>query len=245
MYGPHFSAGFLCRRITYLESQIAILPRGSFFTRRGNQYVKFKTLEQSSYTERSINTDKGRQMACLINKHQILTNQLRFYKNMYKTYYPGGRIENLPQPTCIRPVPTQMTIEYYNHPPTIDNPYINETPYHADGNIFRSRFELIAVEAIKELGLEYKNEIPICTPSGTYFMDIVIPVYERNRCVGFEFCGRADDQKYINSQMPKILSYINVGLIPNHDVIFVLGGKDWLPDIDEIKRAIIFGIENC
>ena len=155
---------------------------------------------------------------------------------MFNSYYPGGTIINLPEPPRIRPVPTHMTLEYYNDPPIIDNPYKNETPYQADGKIFRSRFEVIAIEVIKELGLEYKNEIPICTPNGTYFMDIVIPVMEKHRCVGFEFCGRADDQKYINSQLPKVLSYLNVGLIPNHDVIFVLGGKDWLPDIDEIKK---------
>ena len=138
-----------------------------------------------------------------------------------------------------------MTLDYYETPPDIINPHKNDTPYVSSDKILRSRFEVIATEAINELGLDFKNEIPIITPTGTYFMDIVIPVYERGRCVGFEFCGKAEDQNYVNRINIKTLSYTSVGIIPNRDVIFIYGGEKWLPSVEQIKSAIIFGVENC
>ncbi len=245
MYGPHFSAGFLCRRISYLEEQLGKMPCGSIFTRNNTQYVKLKWPNSTRYLEKRLQTPDGLKMSGWIALQRKISNDLKFYRAMYNKYYPGTRMINIAIPERILPTPPQMTIEYYNDPPKVENPHKIETPYNVDDSTVRSRFEVIAVETIKELGLDYKNEIPIITPSGTYFMDIVIPVYEKNRCVGFEFCGKSEDTNYINSQIPKVLSYMSVGMIPNHDVVFIMGRKNWLPDTNELKRSIILGVENC
>lgn len=244
MYGPHFSAGFLCRRITYLEDQLKLLPIGCMHMRNNFQYVKIK-YPHSSYIEKSINSPEGKKYSFLIAKRRKIINELQFFKSVYNKYYHGLAIIPQPEITRYSPIPESLTLDYYENPPELTNPHKIETPYISSDKILRSRFELIATETINELGLEFKNEMPIITPTGTYFMDIVIPVYERGRCVGFEFCGKAEDQNYVNRLNIKSLSYTSVGIIPNRDVIFIYGGEKWLPSVEQLKSAIIFGIENC
>ena len=243
-YEPHFSAEHMARKIFYLEDKMKNLRSGSLVTRRGNQYIRIPE-KRNSYFEKKADSPEGRILLNEILEAKKTKNELSLILKEWKEYYPS--VDLLPPPPLRRslPVPEQMTLENYLNHPNCNNPHPNKTPYVFEDIVLRSRFELIAAQAFKDLGISFKNEFPIITPACIFFMDMVVPVPERGRCVGFEFAGRIDDPVYMNNVNYKITNYISVNLIPNHDVIFVFGGKDWLPSTDEIKKAIIFGIENC
>lgn len=240
-YEPHFSAEHLARKIYWLNKRIESLPKGLIVKHRGLQYVRIVP----SNMEKRLDSEEGRLLADAVTKRKRLQAELDSLNASMKSLYPKVILEDPPPINRALPVPQVMTLEYYNNPPEIENPYPKESSYLFEDLNLRSRFEVLAAEAFRDLGIPFKNEIPVITTNGVYFLDMVTPVPERGRCVGFEFCGKADDFKYMNSLNTKVMSYLSVGLIPNHDVIFVFGGKTWLPSMREIKNAIIFGIENC
>ena len=242
---PHFSAEHMTRKIYYLKEQMDKLHQGTIIIRRGLEYVKIYKRYNSPAFERRLNTPEGMLLAKEIAEYRKLKIEYEELISQYNRYYPNVDLE---RPSIIQralPVPNSMTMEYYNSPPDIIDPYPPQTPYIFEGIVMKSRFEIIAAQAIRELNLEFKYGIPIITPQSNFFIDMIIPVPERGRCVGFEFCGKVDDFKYMNTNCTKKLAYLEIGLIPNHDVIFVYGGQNWIPPTREIKNAIIFGIENC
>jgi len=246
IFEPHFSAEHLARKIDHLKTRINKLPVISIVKRRGIDFVRSKQEGSSgSYQEKRAGSKEGANLVMLAKEREQLNEQLNLAEHEWSRYYSKLPLQVPTDIYRILPVPECMTLSYYNNPPAVENPYPINTSYVFKGKTLRSRFEYIGVQAIDEMGLEFKNEIPIITPEGNYFLDIVIPVPERGRCVGFEFCGRIDDPKYINSIRNKITDYIGLGLVPWHDIIFIFGGETWIPPVQEIKNAIIFGIENC
>ena len=142
-------------------------------------------------------------------------------------------------------IPEQMTLAYYDNPPKKINPYPNHG-YILGDMAFKSCFEMIAAQAITGLGLEFKYELPILTANNVYlFMDMVIPIPERGRCIGFEFCGMMEDHKYMHDIQARMISYADIGLVPYHDVFYVFGGEKWLPTTRELQNTVIFAVENC
>ena len=246
VFEPHFSAEHTARKILYLKEQLAQLPKGLILTRHGKTYIRYKNPStETSYHEKRIDSNEGRMIYDLICERKKIQDSLDKELIYWNTFYKNVTVPDIEANIHILPVPTCMTLDYYQNPPDIEDPYKPETPYIFEGLVLKSRFELIAAQAFKALGLEFKYDVPIVTQHGDYFMDMVVPVPERGRCVGFEFCGKTDDFKYMNSNSTKRMAYLSVGLIPNHDVIYVHGGQSWLPPTREIMNAIIFGVENC
>ena len=241
-YEPHFSAEHLARKIFYLQNKLDSLPRGYVVRRRNKDYVR---ITGPNIIERGVSTPEGMQLLNSVNEYNKTLNELKLAQNEWTKYYRGLNLEPPKPINRSLPTPECMTLAYYENPPAITNDYKTLTPYPFDDLILRSRFEYIAAETFKEMGIPFKYEIPIITPGGILFPDMVVPVPERGRCVGFEFCGKSGDHKYMTNISNKMINYNDIGLVPNHDIIFVFGGENWLPPISEIKNAIIFGIENC
>ena len=229
----------------YWRGRLAELPRGTFTVRRGKEYVRIFGENGGATFERRIDTEEGALLARQVSEYQVMKSEYDAAMNSFKMLYPRTIPESQGEIQRALPIPEVMTLAYYENPPDIKDPYEPQTPYVFEGIIMKSRFEVLAGDAFRELGLEFKYDVPIVTPQGNYFIDMIVPVPERGRCVGFEFCGKVDNFKYMNSNCTKKLAYLEVGLIPNHDVIFVYGGQNWMPPMREIKNAIIFGVENC
>ena len=244
-YEPHFSAEHLARKIFYLQDKLDSLPRGYVVRRHNKDYVRVRGTNKTGQIERSLSTPEGMRLLEAAKEYDKTQTELQHAQNEWTKYYRGLKPE---QPKPINrslPVPECMTLAYYENPPEITNECKILTPYPFDDLILKSRFEYIAAETFKEMGISFKYEMPVITSGGALFPDMVVPVPERGRCVGFEFCGKSGDHKYMTNISNKMLLYNDIGLVPNHDIIFVFGGENWLPTISEIKNAIIFGIENC
>ncbi|MBO4579053.1 MAG: hypothetical protein J5715_02745 [Clostridiales bacterium] len=242
-YEPHFSAEHLARKIFYLRNKLDSLPRGYVVRRHNREYVRINGL--SGIVERSINTSEGMQLLNAVNEYNKTMRELKNAQDEWTKYYRNVTLEQPKPVNRSLPIPECMTLAYYENPPDIKNDYKILTPYPFDDLILRSRFEYIAAETFKEMGIPFKYEIPVITPAGVLFPDMIVPVPERGRCVGFEFCGKSGEHKYMTNNSNKMINYNDAGLVINHDIIFVFGGENWLPPISEIKNAIIFGIENC
>lgn len=242
-YEPHFSAEHLARKIFYLRNKLDSLPRGYVVTRHNNKYIRIKL--SSGTIERSIATPEGKDLLAQANKYKQTLTELQNTQKEWLTHYPGLDLQEPKPINRSLPIPECMTLAYYENPPDIKNDCKILTPYPFDDLILKSRFEYIAAETFKEMGIPFKYEIPIITPGGVLFPDMIVPVPERGRCVGFEFCGKSGEHKYMTNNSNKMIYYNDTGLVLNHDIIFVYGGENWLPPISEIKNAIIFGIENC
>lgn len=245
IFEPHFSAEHLSRKIQYLKNKMKGLPKGKIILRDNLEYVRIYGNKEISTFEKRTNTPEGRVLAEQVREYQITKKEYDKVSAEFKKYYPRLIPEKQEEIQRYMPIPHCMSLNYYDNPPDIRNTAVIDTPYIFEDMILRSRFELIAAQTFKAMGISFKYDIPIQTENGIYFLDMLVPVPERGRCVGFEFCGKFGDSKYMNNLSTKIVSYSGIGLIPYHDVIFVFGGKTWLPHINEIKRAIIFGIENC
>ena len=245
-FEPHFSAEHLSRKIRYLETELASLPKGSIISRNGNKYVRlYESGGKKSTVEKKLDSPEGNKAASIISLRQSIIDDLNTQSKTVNELYPGMTVTE--PPTIIRstPIPKQMTLDYYDNPPDVVNPYPNHG-YVLGDIAFKSRFELIAAQAIKGLGLPFKSEVPIQTASEYFlFMDMMIPVPERGRCVGFEFCGMMDNHKYMHDIQAKMISYADLGMVPYHDVFYVFGGEKWLPTIRELQSMIIFAVENC
>lgn len=246
IFEPHFSAEHLARKIDYLKAKIGEMPKISKIKRGANDYIRVVDPRSPNMTfEKKADSPEGNRLIALNSEKAHLISLLKDAEEQWRKLYKTPVPDNIPNICRVLPIPECLSLSYYNNPPEAENPYTVKSSYVFEGKILRSRFEYIGVQAIKSLGLEFKNEIPVFTPDGTYFLDIVIPVPERGRCVGFEFCGKINDPKYINSTRNKLTDYIGIGLVPWHDIIFIFGGETWIPPAEEIQRAVIFGIENC
>lgn len=242
-FEPRFSPEHLVRRIHYLEQEISSLPTGSVITRDEQQYIRVTDPENNTF-ERILSSKDGQHYSDLIDRRKTLKKEVKSIVRFLNDP-PPKVTRSLPPIIRSTQIPFQLTLDYYNNPPEVTNPYPN-CGYVLGAISFKSRFELIAAQAISELGLPFRSELPILTSNNGYlFMDIVIPVPERGRCVGFEFCGMMENHKYMHDIQAKMISYADLGMVPNHDVFYVFGGEKWLPTKTELQNIIIFAVENC
>lgn len=242
---PHFSSSFLALRISYLKSELEKLPSGYTYFSKEHEYVRVTKSPQNHkvpYT-RSVDTEAGKKIKEQVLKYQYFKQLLNKTNSLWRQYYGG------PVPTAVytpsRSTPRTMTAQYYQQAVGGTNPHEFDATYIFEGISMRSRFEVMAAKILRELDIDFKYEVSITTHEGTYSIDILAFIPEKNRCIGFEFAGRFGDPKYMQANAVKLIAYSTIDLVPNRDIYWVWGGKNWLPSMDELKRVIICAIENC
>jgi len=239
----YWSDDYLARKIDYLNNRLKDCPKCSFVYRKGVEYIR--VMDKRPYVEKSTQKTDGKK---LLEKHKIRINLEQIISEYYgewKRRHGNTIIPKVKKSHPIRTVPNQMTIDFYDKAIGQNNPIKQETKYIHKDIIARSRFEINGLEALDELGLEYKYEVTINAGKHYYSLDILIAVREKNRCVGIELCGRYGDVKYMYNFYDKFHDYCDGGLVPWHDIFFIFGGDDWMPSMEQIKRIIVMAVENC
>lgn len=238
-----WSDQYISRKIKYLNNKISQLPKCSIVNRNGTQYIR--VINNKPYYERSTLKEEGKELVSKHNLREDLKKQLVFHKNEWEKRHKDMPLPDVPKAIPYKSIPYQMSIDFFDKCRSNSNTIESDAQYVHKNNIVRSRFEMDGLEALDSLGLEYKYEVTIKTKWKDYSLDAMVAIREKNRCIGIEFGGMFGDNRYMNDVYIKMQSYSDEGLVPWHDVFFLFGGKNWMPDMESIKKAIVYAVENC
>lgn len=117
----------------------------------------------------------------------------------------------------------KMNNEYFNKQKEYQGRYVPENPTISDYGVFKSKNEMIAADALKEMDIPFKYETKLYIDEAkeTINPDYLLDFYEIDRCSYLEVLGMNDKFSYAASTTIKITSYSKGNYRPGRDVIYV------------------------
>jgi|GEM_PF-2428264 len=235
-------------KLSVLADKMDSLPHGRFCYQQGKKIVcvtKDRNRPEVSYTNNRkyvVTSKKGREYAPLIREYVVCKEQydklMAEWNRCYKCPPPRYDMEKVRQERRAR-----LNGEFFRNVKCANSRDEMHT-IEFEGLYLRSKNELIAAQAFKELGLEFKYE-PILRLSGgrTLSPDFAVYFEELDLCVLVEIYGMTESGDYVSGMAGKIKDYTNASLWPDLDIVHVaVPGKNNF-DKETLKRRLIGAVE--
>lgn len=214
-------------KLEYRRRLLEELPHGHFRFRRKPTVVITFDPENPKFTGRNprflfVHTKLGQKYSELIHKYKRIKAEYdSLLKSWNETYCFAPPRVKLPLTNAYNP--HKMNNEYFNNQKDYQGRYSAENPAVSDDGIFKSKNELIASDALKEMEIPFKYEtkLYIAEANETINPDYLLDFYEIDRCSYLEVLGMNDKFSYAASTTVKISSYSIGKYRPGRDVIYI------------------------
>lgn len=234
---------FLIGRYLYLTDRISKMPKVTFNRLRGQEAVSYYLTDEKTgevkrrrFTNKHPQWDKVRQMAAVRLSLQEQLNKVRL---LWRSNYNDSLIQAASSYMLKPNADNRIDSALWESLKSGENKYKNDHPVIHNGMIMRSQFEANVADILERLGIEYKYDAVLQTGAS----EIVSPDFslnfpEFNRSGFIEALGALDNLGYIGHNTEKFRKYLNAGIYPNRDLIFIPGDYNYRPDETTIIRMI-------
>ncbi len=115
----------------------------------------------------------------------------------------------------------------------------NDRPIEYKGHMLRSKNELLACQAIEQLGYDYKTEIKIESDKfKSFYPDVTIYLHLVEKPLALEVDGALDQESYFRKSELRKKNYFDAGLLEFKDVIFYRLNDGYSFDVSRLKALI-------
>ena len=239
--------------ISFLRKRLAEMPHGSFGEKNGNRvvYITYDPADKSVDTHNkkcySVDSSNGKIWSPVISDYLNTKRKLDSYLNIWNGIYKFNP-RDISYPLR-KNRSSLLTDRFFLDAEENANPTPIEHTIEYKGKILRPKNELLGVEAIEKLGLDYKIEIAVGNdPFNMLYPDITFSVPYQQRCVSIEINGALNVAKYANKSLNRQNLYIELGLMIGKDVIFLdiaEPGQFYAELLEtQIKTAILSGLDD-
>ena len=216
-------------KLEYLRLKLEKMPHG-YFNRRRGQSVVVVTYEPdnpkcSSKRPRIFftSTKRGKLYTEIINGYLNIKKEFDYLLTRWNSTY------------CFAPPRVKFPIKQFHDPHLMNNEYYNskednlgkyvpDNPTISEYGEFKSKNELMAATALKQMDIpfKYETELYIEETDEKINPDFLINFYEIDRCSYLEVLGMNDKGDYAVRTSAKINSYSRGEYRPGREVIYVL-----------------------
>lgn len=223
---------FLKERLKLLDEQIERFPVIRCGMHRGIPVVREYYYEGDKRKRRqlAVNCEQARRLLSLIEQKEKLIRYRNRVESAIGDFTSTLKIDR-------RLVSTIYNKEYWESL----KERLEDVPNHYNykGYKMRSRGEVIIAQVLDSLGLEYKYEPMIIIDDTVYYPDFAVWLPEFGRLFFIEFMGRLDDKSYIYKNTPKLMNYLNSGMVINRDLLVFCGMQNTMVSVEEVVEDII------
>ena len=216
-------------KLEYLRLKLEKMPHGYFCSRRGRRAVAItydpanpKCSSRSSrvyYTS----TKRGKIYSEVINNYLNIKSEYDYLLSGWNSTYV------IAPPRVKFPIkqfhdPHHMNNAYYESQKEKQGKYVPENPTISEYGEFKSKNELMAATALKQMDIpfKYETELYIEETDEKINPDFLINFFEIDRCSYLEVLGMNDKGDYAVRTSAKINSYSRGEYRPGREVIYVL-----------------------
>lgn len=216
-------------KLEYLRLKLEKMPHG-YFNRRRGQSVVVVTYEPdnpkcSSKRPRIFftSTKRGKLYTEIINGYLNIKKEFDYLLTRWNSTY------------CFAPPRVKFPIKQFHDPHLMNNEYYNskednlgkyvpDNPTISEYGEFKSKNELMAATALKQMDIpfKYETELYIEETDEKINPDFLINFFEIDRCSYLEVLGMNDKGDYAVRTSAKINSYSRGEYRPGREVIYVL-----------------------
>ena len=215
-------------KLEYRKQLLNTIPHGYFRVRKGKNRVivtfdpEIPTVSSVRPKTHVISSKRGKTYSeAVLYYQEVKAEYDSLLKSWNETYCFAPPRVKLPLKKAYNP--HKMNNEYFNKLEDYQGRYVPENPTISDDGIFKSKNELIAADALKEMGIPFKYEtkLNIDEAKETINPDFLLDFFEIDRCSYLEVLGMNDKFSYAASTTIKISSYSKGNYRPGRDVIYV------------------------
>ena len=216
-------------KLEYLRLKLEKMPHGYFCSRRGRRAVAItydpanpKCSSRSSrvyYTS----TKRGKIYSEVINNYLNIKSEYDYLLSGWNSTYV------IAPPRVKFPIkqyhdPHHMNNAYYESQKEKQGKYVPDNPTISEYGEFKSKNELMAATALKQMDIpfKYETELYIEETDEKINPDFLINFFEIDRCSYLEVLGMNDKGDYAVRTSAKINSYSRGEYRPGREVIYVL-----------------------
>lgn len=107
------------------------------------------------------------------------------------------------------------------------------------GVCVRSKSELLIAMMLEKYGIPYRYECLLETPAGSFFPDFTIMHPKTHKIYIWEHFGMMDSQSYASKAGAKVSIYLQMGYIPNENLLLTYETADYPLDLQEVENLIL------
>lgn len=216
-------------KLEYLRLKLEKMPHGYFCSRRGRRAVAItydpanpKCSSRSSrvyYTS----TKRGKIYSEVINNYLNIKSEYDYLLSGWNSTY-GIAPPRVKFPIKQYHDPHHMNNAYYEAQKEKQGKYVPDNPTVSEFGEFKSKNELMAATALKQMDIpfKYETELYIEETDEKINPDFLINFFEIDRCSYLEVLGMNDKGDYAVRTSAKINSYSRGEYRPGREVIYVL-----------------------
>lgn len=235
-----------CLSISFLEHKLANSYAGYYGTSKGHKVI---------YITRNPNNPaiNGRRKEChrVNSKHgQILLPKIEEYINtkhkLETNLHAWYSHYNYAPPRFKIPFRSGRKLDhkFFEECPEDTNPNKPKFPIEFKGKMYYSKNEVLAVIVTKNLGLEFKSEVPVRVNENTvYHLDGLIGSKTADFAMYIEIMGMPDRADYMQRNYQKIVDYSSVGLRQNQEILYIFVPNSYEFDFENLELQIMLSIE--
>lgn len=223
----------------YLKTKLDSMPTFHFGMRGGKRTIRVSVKNRDGKRTRYESTQDGRrykEYSDQMAEREKLSKQMEYFDHELRK-----RRLIVPENIRVCQSNTKFNAKLWTEMVTGLNELGKGKEYYDNHmNNVDSRGEMLIAGALDDLHLEYKYEaLYQLNPYKRIFPDFVVFIPALGRFFFIEFMGMADDPNYMDNISSRIENYIRNGIYPGRDLLIIVGGKDYLPTDNAVKRRII------
>ena len=175
-----------------------------------------------------------------IENYTHLKHRLDDHLNQWYSHY------NYAPPKYVMPYKSGRRLDYafFENSPEDANPRPPKFPIVYKGKTYYSKNEVLAVIVSRNLGLQFKSEVPLeVNDNTTYCLDGLIGCEMADFSMYLEIMGMPDKPDYMQRNYQKIVDYSNTGLRQNQEILYIFVPNSYEFDSDNLEIQIMMSIE--
>ncbi len=179
----------------------------------------------------------------MLSTCSILFQEAEYTKlmNEWKSCYTGSpKIIKYPLDESLL---SGLNPEFFKNARPNKNSFENMDPIEYNGQIMRSKNELLAVKEIEKMGFEWKTEIKVSINGKNFFPDVTFLIPFIQCALMLELDGKMGDPNYRTESINREYKYYQAGFKLFDDVIIYRTNSSHSFDADLLKYEIDMAIE--
>ena len=249
----------LSKELARIEQEISVvtkkcnkLPLGRFYCTKNGKYTKWYLYEQGKVSFLPKSMKKKAQDVLQREFYENRIDVLLLQKKLIEKYLVQSEKilhkisrfyrDDMDYRALLKEafVPNQKELDDWMNAPFDGNPYKEEQKIYktTDGNLVRSKSEVMICAALSENGIPYRYECPLNLGEGTIYPDFTIMHPKTRKLYYWEHAGMLDNLDYLDHHLQKERRYIRAGIYPGKNLILTHEAKDYPLTPQKITQVI-------